>query len=145
LAVVVRTLWQLLLPYNWPLDHTFRATLAIGVLTALQLQDLYAMALNGGFPENPNWADFSPMLYPYLQQLPYSMLPNGIPMNGASGAPRFPFDFGSLGPKMPFTFENDGVKDDPKVELEDKELWDQFNTCTNEVSTKCCVNQNRMH
>lgn len=92
------------------------------------------MALNGGFPDNPNWGDFSPMLYPYLQQLPYSML-SGMPLNGANGGPRFPFDLtpSPLGPKMPFIIEDDGIKDDPQVELEDKELWDQFNDCVNEM------------
>jgi hypothetical protein len=98
------------------------------------------MALNSGFAENPppNWADLSPMLYPYLQQLHYPLLPNGVPGNGPSGPPRFPFEFnaaaaGMLGPKMPFIVEDDGVKDNPQIELEDKELWDQFSECINEM------------
>lgn len=74
------------------------------------------------------------MLYPYLQQLPYPLLPNGLPAaNASNAAPRFPFDFGAGGmcPKMPFIVEDDGVKDNPQVELEDKELWDQFSDCMN--------------
>lgn len=94
------------------------------------------MALNSGFAENPpNWADLSPMLYPYLQQLHYPLIPNGVPGSGSNGAPRFPFDFnaGMMGPKMPFIVEDDGVKDNPQIELEDKELWDQFSECINEM------------
>lgn len=58
-----------------------------------------------------------------------------MPLNGANGGPRFPFDLtpSPLGPKMPFIIEDDGIKDDPQVELEDKELWDQFNDCVNEM------------
>jgi hypothetical protein len=105
------------------------------------------MALNASLTgtENPapppNWAELSPMLYPYLQQLHhYPLLHNGMPTpNGSNGGPRFPFDFnaaaaGMLGPKMPFIVEDDGVKDNPQVELEDKDLWDQFSDCTNEIS-----------
>lgn len=48
-------------------------------------------------------------------------------------APRLPFNF-SLGFNVPpFNLEDDGVIDNPQVELEDKHLWDMFSNCVNEM------------
>ncbi|KAI6233651.1 hypothetical protein M3Y99_00879100 [Aphelenchoides fujianensis] len=54
-----------------------------------------------------------------------------------TGSPRFPFEYNPAAAlrhlNMPFTYEQDGVKDNPEVELEDKELWDRFSDCMNEM------------
>ncbi|KAI6214572.1 hypothetical protein M3Y94_00284300 [Aphelenchoides besseyi] len=108
------------------------------------------MSQNGAFPGSPSWPDFLPMIYPYFQQISsYPLLGNGanlpaslananVPLGvGPNGQPRFPFEYNPSaalgGLKMPFTYEEDGVQDNPQVELEDKHLWDQFSDCMNEM------------
>ena len=42
------------------------------------------------------------------------------------------FPFGAFPPRPPPP-EDDNVQDDPKVNLEAKELWDQFHSCGTEM------------
>lgn len=58
--------------------------------------------------------------------------PAGLP-NGMGMFPRLPgFPFGGMPPRMPMP-EEDNVQDDPKVTLEQKDLWDQFHKCGTEM------------
>ncbi len=71
------------------------------------------------------------LLNPYLQQ-PFPSLP------GPTGFfPRLPSEMPDLGalaapPTLPLG-DDDGVVDDPKVELDDKNLWDRFAECGTEM------------
>ncbi|VDN37393.1 unnamed protein product [Gongylonema pulchrum] len=73
------------------------------------------------------------LLPPYLQPPPFPSLP------GPTGFfPRLPTEMADLVPSVPpppgaHIPEEDGVVDDPKVELDDKNLWDQFCTCGTEM------------
>ncbi|VDK46983.1 unnamed protein product [Anisakis simplex] len=67
------------------------------------------------------------LLHPYLQPPPFPSLP------GPTGFfPRLPTEMNELQP-ITHIQEDDGVIDDPKVELDDKQLWDQFCNCGTEM------------
>ncbi|CAD6188449.1 unnamed protein product [Caenorhabditis auriculariae] len=58
-----------------------------------------------------------------------------FPFMGMAGMPS-PAFFPRIGdnfPAVPVMPEDDGVKDDPKVELDDKELWQEFSQCGTEM------------
>uniref|UniRef100_A0A0M3HSD4 T-box domain-containing protein n=1 Tax=Ascaris lumbricoides TaxID=6252 RepID=A0A0M3HSD4_ASCLU len=68
------------------------------------------------------------LLHPYLQPPPFPSLP------GPTGFfPRLPTEMTEMPPPVPHIQEDDGVVDDPKVELDDKQLWDQFCSCGTEM------------
>uniref|UniRef100_A0A915Q1C1 T-box domain-containing protein n=1 Tax=Setaria digitata TaxID=48799 RepID=A0A915Q1C1_9BILA len=72
------------------------------------------------------------LLPPYLQPAPFPSLP------GPTGFfPRLPTEITEFTPSIPSTgtrtTDDDGVVDDPKVELDDKNLWDQFCNCGTEM------------
>ncbi|KHN72952.1 T-box transcription factor TBX3 [Toxocara canis] len=68
------------------------------------------------------------LLHPYLQPPPFPSLP------GPTGFfPRLPTEMAEMPPPVPHIQEDDGVVDDPKVELDDKQLWDQFCSCGTEM------------
>lgn len=69
------------------------------------------------------------LLPPYLQPTPFPSLP------GPTGFfPRLPTEMTELPAPVPqHVPEDDGVVDDPKVELDDKNLWDQFCSCGTEM------------
>lgn len=74
------------------------------------------------------------MLLPYLQNsgLSFPMLQQqhlaAVMASGSQGGGGAPF---GMSPR--WSPEDDGIKDDPQLELEDKHLWDQFSDCTNEM------------
>ncbi|CAD5219935.1 unnamed protein product [Bursaphelenchus xylophilus] len=76
------------------------------------------------------------MLFPFLQnQLPFPMLPHQLMANNPMAMP-FMRGGNPAGPPfggLQWSNEDDGVKDDPSIELEDKDLWDRFSDCTNEM------------
>lgn len=70
---------------------------------------------------------------PFLSRPDFALLPfmtNPLSLPGAPGAffPRPMADVPSLRPP-----EDDGVVDDPQVELDDLELWRQFADCGTEM------------
>ncbi|EFO24086.1 T-box protein 2 [Loa loa] len=72
------------------------------------------------------------LLPPYLQPPPFPSLP------GPTGFfPRLPTEITEYTTSLPATgtriTDDDGVIDDPKVELDDKNLWDQFCNCGTEM------------
>ncbi|VDN03349.1 unnamed protein product [Thelazia callipaeda] len=74
------------------------------------------------------------LLPPYLQPPPFPSLP------GPTGFfPRLPTEITNFPGTLPSTRNNripeidDGIIDDPKVELDDKNLWDQFCNCGTEM------------
>uniref|UniRef100_A0AAF5PR74 T-box domain-containing protein n=4 Tax=Wuchereria bancrofti TaxID=6293 RepID=A0AAF5PR74_WUCBA len=72
------------------------------------------------------------LLPPYLQPPPFPSLP------GPTGFfPRLPTEITEFTPSLPTTgtriMDDDGIIDDPKVELDDKNLWDQFCNCGTEM------------
>uniref|UniRef100_A0A915ATA1 T-box domain-containing protein n=1 Tax=Parascaris univalens TaxID=6257 RepID=A0A915ATA1_PARUN len=68
------------------------------------------------------------LLHPYLQPPAFPSLP------GPTGFfPRLPTEMTEMPPPVPHIQEDDGVVDDPKVELDDKQLWDQFCSCGTEM------------
>ncbi|CAB3401271.1 unnamed protein product [Caenorhabditis bovis] len=56
----------------------------------------------------------------------------GGPNGAGSMMPMLPLDFGAPGPAGGPP-EDDGVVDEPKVELDDKELWQEFSQCGTEM------------
>ena len=93
---------------------------------------------NGGntsmaYPPSPFFPRPDPMIPSSLSSM-MSPFPAGLgPTNSfstpysAGGYPRLPgFNFPGFPPRIPPPDEDDNVKDDPKVTLEYKALWDQF-------------------
>ncbi len=71
-----------------------------------------------------------PAILPKLQQTLAGRLPS-LPTADLFLPPGLPRSL--RGPGVPYTPEDDGVKDDPKVELEGKELWEQFHSRETEM------------
>lgn len=77
----------------------------------------------GGPPHHPG---FSPLG-------PTNSFSTPAGFQGQGMFPRLPgFPFGGMPPRMPMP-EEDNVQDDPKVTLEQKDLWDQFHKCGTEM------------
>ena len=71
----------------------------------------------------------SPVAVSSYHQLSGGLAPHGYPPHGFM--PKFPGFLG--GPRPPMPPEDDDVKDDPKVTLEGKELWTNFNRLGTEM------------
>ena len=79
---------------------------------------------------------------PFLSRGDFPLLPvmalPGMAGPGAAGAgmplfPRLPTGVDLADLRPPPRPEDDGVVDDPKVELDDRELWARFNECGTEM------------
>uniref|UniRef100_A0A0N5AQI6 T-box domain-containing protein n=1 Tax=Syphacia muris TaxID=451379 RepID=A0A0N5AQI6_9BILA len=68
------------------------------------------------------------LLNPYFQASPFSSLP------GPTGFyPRLPVELSELPQPLPPVVQDDGVRDTPKAELDDKALWDEFSKIGTEM------------
>lgn len=89
------------------------------------------------FFQRPDVAFLNPYLNGPQQHLPYPNLPghgNFFPHLGMDSVTAAALASITAGPPVPpMIMEDDGVQDDPKVELDDKDLWDQFSSCGTEM------------
>ena len=87
-----------------------------------------------GFPGMMHGHPGGPPPHPAFSPLgPTNSFSTPAGFQGAGMFPRLPgFPFGGMPPRMPMP-EEDNVQDDPKVTLEQKDLWDQFHKCGTEM------------
>ncbi|CEF66083.1 Bifid [Strongyloides ratti] len=89
------------------------------------------------FFQRPDVAFLNPYLNGPQQHLPYPNITghgNFFPPIGMDSVTAAALASLAAGPPVPpMIVEDDGVQDDPKVELDDKDLWDQFSSCGTEM------------